>query len=900
MIMSLKEIERRVAPLGNREAYDREFIFDLLLAYGRSPGNVTRLRSSKSGSLNVATNPDQEVAQKGVIYFRELQKSTEEDLLRSIENLSSDPAVVRFSTRFVIVSDYEQLLARDIKTSETLIIDIRRIAEFFTFFLPWAGMEKSQYVAESHADVKAAERMAKLFDELTKINPDLASTMSGRHSLNTFFTRLLFCFFAEDTGIFSFGQFTTAVSELSRLDGGDLRELLVDIFKSLNTADQEYRPNHLQDFPYVNGRLFKGADDNGVPLFNKRSRDLLMESGNLKWSEINPDIFGSMFQAIVTPGQRSALGQHYTSVPNILKTIEPLFLDELKADYDGAFDDEKKLESLLRRIGKIKVFDPACGSGNFLVIAYKELRKLEHGILERLSDLRGRRYGLFDSVVGIEDFYGIEIDDFAAEVAVLSLWIAKHQMNTEFEEKFGSRIPLIPLKETGSIRKGNANRIDWGSVCPNDGKSEIYLIGNPPYKGGKSQSAELKEDYLPVFGNRPYSKDLDYVALWFIKGADYIRGTQAQLAFVATNSVSQGEHVGLLFPMIFQMGLEIGYAHTSFKWENNAKRNAGVTVVVVSLRNIQRKPKFIYGEGVQLQVSNINGYLSNAPSVFVHRRTKAISNQLPRMVLGSMPKDGGYLILSREERDEVLQSDPSAERFVKRYVGAEDFINGFERYCLWIEDEELHFAARIPLVAKRLIGVSEFRRQSTAATTVESAQHPHRFKQMAYKGTEAIIVPSVSSERREYVPIGYLEPGTVISNSANAIYDAEPWIFGLLTSRMHMVWLRAVGGRLEDRLRYGTFIVYNNFPAPHLSTQDRASLSEKAFRILDVREYFPEKSLSNLYDPNVMPNNLRLAHEELDRLVEGFYRLNGFKADEERLSHLFERYTKLTEAEVIL
>lgn len=900
MRLSLKEIEKRVAPLGNRKSYDREFIFGLLLAYGRSPGNVTRLRSNKSGSLNVARNPDQEVAQKGVVYFRELQKSTEEDLLRSIENLSSDPAVVRFSTRFVIVSDYEQLLARDIKTSETLIIDIRRIAEFFTFFLPWAGMEKSQYVAETHADVKAAERMAKLFDELTRINPDLASTMSGRHSLNTFFTRLLFCFFAEDTGIFSSGQFTTAVSELSRLDGGDLRELLEDIFKSLNTAGQEHRPNHLQDFPYVNGRLFEGPDDNGVPLFNKRSRDLLMESGNLKWSEINPDIFGSMFQAIVTPGQRSALGQHYTSVPNILKTIEPLFLDELKADYDVAFDDEKKLESLLRRIGKIKVFDPACGSGNFLVIAYKELRKLEHGILERLSDLRGRRYGLFDSVVGIESFYGIEIDDFAAEVAVLSLWIAKHQMNIEFEEKFGSRIPLIPLKETGSIRKGNANRIDWNSVCPNDGKSEIYLIGNPPYKGGKSQSAELKEDYLPVFGNRPYSKDLDYVALWFVKGADYIRGTQAQLAFVATNSVSQGEHVGLLFPMIFQMGLEIGYAYTSFKWENNAKRNAGVTVVVVSLRNTLRKPKFIFGDGIRLNASNINGYLSDAPNVFVYRRNKALSGQLPRMVLGSMPRDGGHLILSRKERDELQQSDPGAEKFVRRYVGADDFINGLDRYCLWIMNHELPLANQNPIIARRLAAVTEFRHLSKALSTAALAKSPIQFGQNAYKDTEAIIVPRVSSERRDYVPIGYLDRGTVISDSANAVYDAEPWIFGLLTSRIHMVWVKAVGGRLKNDLRYGTFIVYNNFPVPHLSTRDRASLSEKALRILDVREYFPEKSLGDLYDPNVMPDNLRLAHEELDRLVDGFYRLNGFKADEERLSHLFERYTKLTDAEVIL
>ncbi len=900
MAFSLRELEERVLPLGNRDKYDREILFELLLAYGRSPGNVTRLRSLGAGSLNVASNPDREVAQKGIVYFREEPDSSEDALLGSIEALSSHESVVRFNTRFVIVTNYVQFLAKDTKTGETLFIDIRRIPDYFTFFLPWSGMEKSQYTAESHADVKAAERMAKLFDELSGLNEELVSTASGRHALNIFFTRLLFCFFAEDTGIFPEGLFTKAVSELSNLDGSDVHELLENIFKALNSGSLNERPKHLADFPYVNGRLFELTENDDVPVFNKRARDLLIESGKLKWSEINPDIFGSMFQAVVTPGQRSSLGQHYTSVPNILKTIEPLFLDELKAEFDAAFDNDKKLESLLRRIEKIKVFDPACGSGNFLVIAYKELRKLEHAILDRLGDLRSSRYGLFDSVIGIENFYGIEIDDFAAEIAVLSLWIAKHQMNIEFEEKFGSHISLIPLTETGSIRKGNANRIEWNEVCPNDGKSEIYLIGNPPYKGGKSQSSELKADYAPVFGNRPYSKDLDYVSLWFVKGADYIQGTKAQLAFVATNSISQGEHVGLLFPMIFAMGLEIGYAYTSFKWENNAKRNAGVTVVVVGLRNIQRKPRFIYSQGVRIEAANINGYLSDAPNVFIYRRTAPISAQLPRMVLGSMPRDAGNLILSVDEKQELLTADPSAERFVKRYVGADDFINGIDRYCLWIEDSELEAANRNPTIAQRLAAVAEFRSQSTAKSTVDLSRHPHRFAQNAYKDTEAIIVPRVSSERRQYVPIGYLEQGTVISDSANAIYDAEPWLFALLISRMHMVWLRAVGGKLKNDFRYGTFIVYNNFPMPELAREHKLALKASALRIIDVREYFPERSLGQLYDPDEMPDGLHAAHEENDRIVDTIFSRNGFRRDRERLSHLFERYTKTLNAEVLL
>ncbi|MBM7331654.1 class I SAM-dependent DNA methyltransferase, partial [Agrobacterium sp. S2] len=459
-------------------------------------------------------------------------------------------------------------------------------------------MEKAQYVSEAHADVKAAERMGKLFDEILAANPGLLGGTHGRHALNVFFTRLLFCFFAEDTGIFTDGQFTNAVGSHTQTDGSDVDDFLSALFTALDTADPADKPNHLASFPYVNGRLFTVGTNDAVPAFTKAARDLLIALGTLNWSEINPDIFGSMFQAIVTPGKRSDLGQHYTSVPNILKTIEPLFLDGLREQFDAGFDSVRKLEALLDRISAIKVFDPACGSGNFLVIAYKELRRLEHAILERLADLDDKYQVLFaDSRINIENFHGLEIDDFAVEVAILSLWIAKHQMNKEFREKFNVSIPLIPLKEAGHVQQGNATRVDWNTVCPNDG-GEIYLIGNPPYKGGKSQSKEMKADYPFVFGRRSYSKDLDYIALWFVKGADYIEGTRAELAFVATNSVSQGEHVGLMFPMIFAKGIEIGYAYTSFKWENNAKRNAGVTVVVINLRTERSGQKYIFTDGL--------------------------------------------------------------------------------------------------------------------------------------------------------------------------------------------------------------------------------------------------------------------------------------------------------------
>ncbi|PPG35225.1 SAM-dependent methyltransferase [Pseudoclavibacter sp. RFBG4] len=890
--LSLKAVEERVAPLAGRENYDREFIFDLLLAYGKPQGNVTRLRN---GSLNVALDPTTEVAQKNVVYF----KDTADDALAVIEDLKTAPAVVRFSTRFVIVTDYVDLIAHDTKTNETIGFPIREIDQHFTFFLPWAGMEKAQYVAESHADVKAAERMGKLFDELLQANPGIFDDERGRHSLNIFFTRLLFCFFAEDTGIFTDNQFTNAIGSQTHADGSDLAEFLTDLFEALDTADPVDKPKHLADFPYVNGRLFTVGADQVVPRFTKQARAELIASGTLIWRDINPDIFGSMFQAIVTPGKRSDLGQHYTSVPNILKTMEPLFLDELKTEINGAQDSERRLVRLLDRIAAIKVFDPACGSGNFLVIAYKELRKLEHAILERLTELSPSHQVLWaDSKITIENFYGIEIDDFAVEVAILSLWIAKHQMNRDFREKFRVEIPLIPLKETGQIRPGNATRMDWNTVCTNDGNSEIYLIGNPPYVGAKVQTKEQKADFDYVFERRMYSKNLDYIALWFVKGADYIEGTRAELAFVTTNSVAQGEHVGLMFPMIFEKGVEIGFAYTSFKWENNAKRNAGVTVAVIGLRNASSKPKHIYTDDLQISAENINGYLTDGAMVSIERRRTPLG-PLPEMAFGSMPRDGGGLILSPLERAELLASAPEAEPFIKRYVGSSEVINDGERYCLWITDHEAATAREIPPVAERLRLVAEERSHSKAASTAAFAVQPHRFVQISYKPTNSIIVPSVSSERRRYIPVGYLGPESVVSNLAYAVYDAEPWLFALLTSRMHMAWTRAVGGQLETRLRYSNTIVYNNFPVLPLSETAKEELALSALRVLDVREYHCEQTLAELYDPVKMPQDLRDAHEEIDALVDSIYSKKPYETDEQRLSDLFVLYERMTAEEAI-
>lgn len=888
--LNLKAIEERIKPLAGREHYDREIIFDLLLAYGRSKGNVTRLRN---GSLNVADDPQREVAQKNVVYFRE----AEGDLLHELEQLRVSPTVVKFSPRFVIVTDYENVIAYDSKTAENRTFALREIDQHFTFFLPWAGMEKAQYTAESHADVKAAEKMGKLFDELASANPGLLDDPSNRHGLNVFFTRLLFCYFAEDTGIFAENQFTNAVGSHTLDDGSDTADFIRDLFAALDEADPANKPAHLADFPYVNGRLFRTDAHLTVPRFSAKAREMLIELGTQIWLDINPDIFGSMFQAIVTPGKRSNLGQHYTSVPNILKTIEPLFLDELKEEFEAAFDKPKKLKQLLERIARIKVFDPACGSGNFLVIAYKELRRLEHAILQRQSEL-GANDALFnESAINIENFYGIEIDDFAVEVAILSLWIAKHQMNREFQQLFDVAIPLIPLKETGQIRAGNAARIDWNEVCPNNGTDEIYLIGNPPYVGSSMQSTEQKADFLDVFGSEKYPKKLDYISLWFIKGASYISGTRAELAFVSTNSITQGEHVGLLFPLLAEQNVEIGYAYTSFKWENNAKHNAGVTVVVVSLRTISDKPRFVFQDGIRTAASRINGYLVDADDLYVSRRTTVLSRQLPPITYGSKPTDGGWLSLGPAEKDELLSSDPRAVNFVKGYMGAQELIKGLDRYCVWISDSDAEQARQVQEINRRLELVASARLASKKQATRELAASPHRFEFSAFKPTDSIIVPRHSSERRDYIPMGYLGPETVISDAAFAVYDAEPWLFGLLTSRIHMVWARAVGGKMKTDYRYSNTIVYNNFPVRELSDVEKQKLTEKALRVLDVREYHCEKTLAQLYDPDLMPANLREAHEDIDRFVDGLYSKRPYETDEDRLSDLFAKYEAMIAAE---
>lgn len=880
--LNLNEIEQRVAAIEATPGV--EFLYELLRAYGIPKASISRLRS---GTYDKSDRDDERLW-KGKVYFRATD-SSDDELYAIIDSAKGDDGVLKERPRFLIVRNEDRLLASDLETGSTLDVVVDELADHVAFFLPWAGIEKTQLDNLNYADVKAAEKMAKLYDEVTKHNS--IETEEAIHGLNVFFSRLLFCFFAEDTGVFERGSFTNAIGSLTRESGEDTHSFLDQLFEVLDTEpkDRGGVPGHLRDFGYVNGNLFEHRS--GAPRFSAKARALILECGTLDWSEINPDIFGSMIQAVVHPSQREGLGMHYTSVENIMKVIRPLFLEDLEAAFEAA-DTVKKLDRLLQRISEIQVFDPACGSGNFLVISYKELRRLEHRILQRIVELEPSRDGLFKlSSLKLENFYGIEIDDFAHEIAILSLWLAKHQMNVEFEELFGAEIPLIPLRDSGNVVCGNAARIEWSEVCDAGGGVETYVLGNPPYQGGTRQSAEQKEDLNRAFDDPAVNKYLDYVSIWLYKGAKFVSETGSHLGFVATNSVSQGNHVALLWPRLLGLGVEISFAHSAFRWTNSARGNAGVSCVVIGLAKAgEIRQKRFFTEDSWREASSINAYLvPNGGDVIVHQTKQSIAG-LPHMVFGSMPRDGGHLLLEPREAAALIDQSPEARKFIRRYGGAREAINENWRACLWIGDDEVQAAVAIPEIASRLGRVRAFRAASTAASTRALASEPHRFVQRAHRDTAAIIVPSVSSERREYLPLDFVGADTVISNAANAIYDAEPWLFGLIQSKMHMVWVEAVAGRMKTDIRYSAVVVYNTFPTPRITEEVRTTLTTYAVSVLSAREQFAGSPLAELYDPEKMPGGLRKAHEELDRIVDSLYRTRPFDSDEERLALLFEMY----------
>lgn len=881
--MNITQIENNITSMLNK-FNEENFIYDFLLAYGIPKNTITLL---KSGKRNLSHRHNQ-ILLKKKIFFQLVQGV---DVHSVIDELSSDQYTYRHEPRFIIVTDLQEILAIDTKTKETLDSSINDLYKNFVFFLPLAGMEKTKIKNESPvADVNAAERMAKIYDEILKDNK--FETREDLHNLNIFLSRLLYCFFAEDTGIFKKAIFTNAIS-YTQSDGSDLDLFFNNLFHLLDdkNKDKLNYPPYINDFPYVNGGLF--FKEHTKLKFSTRSRKMMIESGTLDWSEINPDIFGSMIQAVVHPDQRSGLGMHYTSVPNIQKVIEPLFLNDLKENFNKNMNDEKKLQILLIRLANIQVFDPACGSGNFLIISYKEIRLLEIDIFKRLQEISPQKYSPL-SMISLSQFYGIERDDFAREIAILSLWLAEHQMNLLFKDTCGDSPPSIPLKDGGNIVCGNAARLEWEKVCPKNKNSEIYVLGNPPYLGARVQDNEHKVDLKLAFSDSQNYKNLDYISAWFYKGAKFIKDSNAKLAFVSTNSICQGEQVELLWPKIFDLNIDIFFAHTSFKWTNNAKKNAGVTCVIIGLQsansNIKKK---IFSNEHFITVSNINAYLAPSRNIIISRLNNPISNVLPRMNFGNMPNDGGNLLLNNTEKDAIVSKYPDAKSMIRKLVGSIEFIRGTTRWCLWISDEQRELALKIPPIGERILLTQKHRELSKDSGTNRLALRSHQFRDTNEAKKVQIIVPSVSSEKREYLPIGFLSSDNIILNSAQAIYDPAPFVFGLVASKLHMVWVRAVGGSLESRLRYSATICYNNFPVPELTDRQKDSINFHVYNLIDERGKHPEKTIAELYDPNKMPSGLREAHFNLDRVVEQCYRSSPFNNDDERLEYLFNLYEQI-------
>ena len=874
--MNITQIEKNLSKL-IKNLNEETFIYDLLLAYGFGPSLISRL---KNGLYNLS-KVEGEISLKKKLFFKEVYN---EDLHLSITNLSKD---IKHNQRFVIVTDYKTLLAKDTKMNVTLDIHIKDLPKNYDFFLPWAGMEKAQLQNENPADIKAAMKMGVLFDLIKTDNEDDSQEFKER--LNIFLSRLLFCFFAEDADIFEDNQFSNAVASHTQQDGRDLKEYLDKLFEVLNTPENQRvgLPEYLNAFPYVNGGLF--AEKHSAPNFSYASRKAIIESGSLSWAEINPDIFGSMFQAVNHADNRGTLGQHFTSVPNIMKVIEPLFLNELKEAFENARGNNNKLNQLLYRLKNIKIFDPACGSGNFLIIAYKELRRLEMEIFKEMGSLAL-------SEISLNQFYGIELDDFAHEIAILALWLTKHQMNVEFYKEFGKTNPTLPLTDAGNIVQGNACRLDWEKVCPKNESDEVYILGNPPYLGYSRQSMEQKEDIKKVFSNVKEYKKLDYIACWFYKANLFIADTNNQFAFVTTNSICQGVQVALLWPLLLEKKVEISFAHKSFEWKNNAKNNAGVYVIIVGLRKISNKPKFLYSINRKLVANNINPYLSNGSNLIIQSRKKPFP-ELPAMVSGLKAGDDGNLILNESEKNILLEEYPMAESFIKKYIGAKDFMNGYNRYCIWVHNKNLDLAYSIPPFKLRFDALEKFRLASKKEATQRKAKTPYAFDETNLIEENSIIIPQTGSERRLYLPIGFLSSNYVISNGARAIYNAEPWTFSILSSKIHIVWVKAVAGRLKMDMQYSNTLCYNTFPFRNISKQRKEELTQCSLKIIDERLKHSEKTMAQLYDPDKMPEGLKEAHHQNDLAVERCYRSTPFSSDEERLEYLFKLYEKMIQEE---
>lgn len=902
--LSYQDIESALTVFKEKDVVAGEVGYEILKAFGKGEADIRRYRDGKG----VLARYDGLLI-KGLFGYKSVSTTT--SLTATLEEMKQDPQVVKAAPKIVAVSDGETILAYDMRERESYENPLNRLYCDFAFFYPLCGVERFTNIDESPADVKAAEKLAKLHDELRAYNE--FSSRSELHDLNIFIARLLFCFFAEDTGIFEDNLFTGSVVRYTKEDGSDLADYLGAAF---NVMDVRLRNEDtlkiISQFPYVNGGLF--AKHIQIPKMGFRSRKIIIECGELDWKNINPDIFGSMIQAVVDPNVRATQGMHYTSVPNIMKVINPLFLDDLQGAYNhlrdqyeqkkrqydiGGLTDtqynkdlkviHKDCQKLLGRMSKMKFFDPACGSGNFLIITYKALRMLEMDILRLMRQIIPELDFFDSSVIQLKQFYGIELLDFPHEVAMLSMWLAEHQMNRKLHDDFGVNTQALPLHNITQIVCGNACRMDWKEVCPHTAEEEVFVFGNPPYLGSRNQDKEQKYDMKAVF--RKDFGSLDYIACWFYKGAKYIENSKAECAFVTTNSICQGLQVALLWKRVLQNGVEVSFAHTSFKWSNNAKHNAAVTVAIVGI-TAHKRPKYLFTDDRVMTVDNITAYLFPGKDIFVESASMPLNKSMPQMNFGNMAADGGQLLFTTSEKDDFVSKEPESEQYFRQIYGSEELINGKDRWCLWLYGHDVSDFEDFPLIKERIDKLRAIREKSSRP---QLAEIPHLFAQITQPmGVNCIVVPRHSSETREYIPMGYIDKSKLASDACMVVGTDDISIFGILTSRLHMAWVRTVGGKLETRYRYSAQLCYNTFPFPKLSAEKKQALSEAAEEVLLTRADHPEKTLAELYDPEKMPEDLRNAHHVLDDLVESCYPRYPFANDEARLECLFKLYEKMT------
>ncbi len=912
--MNAVEIEAAISELAAQPFHPAEFPYAFLQAFGNKDTTLKRLRSGETNKSDLG----------GVLQAKNIHILVAADgqVSQSLDALKTSPATSKAKARFILATDGKDFEAEDLESGDTVACAFTDFPDHFGFFLPLAGITTVKQIRESAFDIRATSRLNRLYLELLKANPDWEKT-ERRHEMNHFMARLIFCFFAEDTEIFAGTDlFTSTIERMSESDSSNTHFIIREIFRAMNVKEDHRAdaklPRWTDAFPYVNGDLFSGSVE--VPRFTKIARTYLLHVGKLDWTKINPDIFGSMIQAVADDEERGALGMHYTSVPNILKVLDPLFLDDLRAQLTAAGENPRMLLNLRKRLSRIRVFDPACGSGNFLVIAYKQMRAIEHALNARRGE-KGRK-----SDIPITNFRGIELRNFPAEIARLALIIAQYQCNLEYLGQQEALAVFLSLESQNWITCGNALRLDWLSICPPTGTApvqytgdlfitpeprldfeneggETFICGNPPYLGSTWQTDEQKAELEGIFNKLTKNwKSLDYVAGWFMKAAVYGTETKAAAAFVSTNSICQGQQVPILWPLIFKTGHHISFAYTSFKWANLASHNAGVTVVIVGLASERKTQCRLYSiadkgsdDALDIKkVDQINAYLSPGANVMVEKATKPIAG-ISEMDRGSGPVDGGHLFLDFQEKQQLIASFPITRNFIRNFSNSEEFINGKQRFCLWINDDEFDRVNLIPPIQRRIENVRQMRLASSKKQTQFEASTPHRFSEIRHQSSKStIVVPRVSSENRPFLPVGIVQGETIVGDRNFALYDAPLWNMAMIASRLHWVWIGTVCVRMRTDFSYSNTLGWNTFPVPTLTEKNKGDLTRCAEDILLAREAHFPATIADLYDPENMPADLRAAHERNDETLERIYIGRRFRNDTERLEKLFELYTQMT------